>query len=98
MVNPAGAKLQAQGSVVMGLSSTLREELQIREGQVVSDNFDTYRLLEMAATPPVRVTFTGGGEQPYGMGEPVVGPVPAAVANSIRAAGGPRLRSLPLRL
>jgi isoquinoline 1-oxidoreductase beta subunit len=98
VVNPAGATLQAQGSVVMGLSSTLREELQIRDGQIVSDNFDTYRLLEMAATPPVRVTFTGGGDVPHGMGEPVIGPVPAAVANAIRAAGGPRLRRMPLHL
>ncbi|GAA2358835.1 aldehyde oxidase [Catellatospora methionotrophica] len=98
VVNPAGAKLQAQGSIVMGLSSALRESLQIRDGQVVSDNFDSYPILGMADTPPVRVTFTGGGDVPYGMGEPVVGPVPAAVANAIRAAGGPRLRSLPLRL
>jgi len=98
VVNPAGATLQAQGSVVMGLSSALREELQIRDGQVVSDNLDTYPLLSMADTPPVRVSFVGGGETPYGMGEPVVGPVPAAVANAIRAAGGPRLRKLPLRL
>ncbi|MFD0592235.1 molybdopterin cofactor-binding domain-containing protein [Catellatospora coxensis] len=98
VVNPAGAKLQAQGSVVMGLSSALREELRIDDGQVVSDNFDSYPILTMADTPPVRVTFVGGGEAPYGMGEPVVGPVPAAVANAVRAAGGPRLRSLPLRL
>ncbi|MEV0458708.1 xanthine dehydrogenase family protein molybdopterin-binding subunit [Catellatospora methionotrophica] len=98
VVNPAGAKLQSQGAIVMGLSSALRESLQIRDGQVVSDNFDSYPILGMADTPPVRVTFTGGGDVPYGMGEPVVGPVPAAVANAIRAAGGPRLRSLPLRL
>ncbi|GIF97125.1 aldehyde oxidase [Catellatospora citrea] len=98
VVNPAGAKLQAQGSIVMGLSSALRESLQIRDGQVVSDNFDSYPILGMADTPPVRVTFTGGADVPYGMGEPVVGPVPAAVANAVHAAGGPRLRSLPLRL
>ncbi|MFC7761442.1 hypothetical protein ACFQY4_27885 [Catellatospora bangladeshensis] len=43
------------------------------------------------------MTFTGDGEVPQGMGEPVIGPVPAAVANAVRAAGGPRLRTLPLR-
>lgn len=98
VINPAGARLQAQGSIVMGLSSTLREELQVADGQVVSDNFDSYSILEMADTPPIRVTFVGGGQVPHGMGEPVVGPVPAAVANAVRAAGGPRLRKLPLRL
>ncbi|GAA1657583.1 xanthine dehydrogenase family protein molybdopterin-binding subunit [Catellatospora bangladeshensis] len=97
VVNPAGAKLQAQGSVVMGLSSALREELRIEDGQVVSDNFDSYPIIDMASTPPIRVTFTGDGEVPQGMGEPVIGPVPAAVANAVRAAGGPRLRTLPLR-
>lgn len=98
VIDPAGATLQAQGSVVMALSSTLHEELKVVDGQVVSDNFDTYRLLRMDETPPIHVEFIGDDELPHGMGEPVVGPVAAAVANAVRAAGGPRLRRLPLRL
>lgn len=98
VVDPAGAALQAQGSVVMGLSSTLREELTVRDGMVTATNFDDYPLLRMADTPPIEVAFVGDGDVPLGMGEPVIGPVAAAVGNAVFAAGGPRLRSLPLRL
>ncbi len=98
VVNPAGAALQAQGSIVMGLSSTLVETVGLAAGRVSTDNLDTYPLLRLRDTPPVEVAFVGGGDEPRGMGEPVIGPVAAAVANAVAAATGTRLRSLPLRL
>ena len=98
VVNPAGAALQAQGSVVMGLSSTLREELTVSTGMIEQTNLDTYQLLRLADTPPIEVVFVEGGDEPRGMGEPVIGPVGAAVANAVAAATGTRLRQLPLRL
>ena len=82
VVNPAGAALQAQGSVVMGLSSTLREELTVSAGMIEQTNLDTYQLLRLADTPPIEVVFVEGGDEPRGMGEPVIGPVGAAVANA----------------
>jgi len=39
---------------------------------------------------------SGGG--PYGMGEPPIGPIAAAVGNAVFALTGRRLRELPLRL
>jgi isoquinoline 1-oxidoreductase beta subunit len=98
VVNPAGATLQAQGSVVMGLSSTLREELTVEDGMIQQTNLDSYQLLRLVDTPPIEVVFVEGGEEPRGMGEPVIGPVGAAVANAVAAATGTRLRRLPLRL
>ena len=98
VVNPAGAALQAQGSVVMGLSSTLREELTVSAGMIEQTNLDAYQLLRLAETPPIEVVFVEGGDEPRGMGEPVIGPVGAAVANALAAAAGTRLRRLPLRL
>ena len=98
VVNPAGATLQAQGSVVMGLSSTLREELTVSAGMIEQTNLDSYELLRLADTPPIEVVFVDGGDEPRGMGEPVIGPIGAAVANAVAAATGPRLRRLPLRL
>ena len=98
VVNPAGAALQAQGSVVMGLSSTLREELTVADGMIEQTNLDSYQLLRLADTPPIEVVFVEGGEEPRGMGEPVIGPVGAAVANAVAAATGQRMRRLPLRL
>ncbi len=98
VIDPAGATLQAQGSIVMGLSSTLREELTVADGMIEQTNLDSYRLLRLAETPPIEVEFVGDGQEPHGMGEPVIGPVAAAVANAVYAASGRRLRRLPLRL
>lgn len=97
VVHPAGAALQAQGSIVMGLSSTLLEKLTMRDGAVVESNFDTYPILTMADTPPIEVVFVASDGIPRGMGEPVIGPVAAAVANAVFTATGERLRDLPLR-
>jgi isoquinoline 1-oxidoreductase subunit beta len=98
VIDPAGATLQAQGSIVMGLGSTLLEELTVSGGTIEQTNLDRYRLLRLSETPPIEVEFVGGGDEPHGMGEPVIGPVAAAVANAVYAASGRRLRRLPLRL
>lgn len=98
VINPAGARLQAVGSVVMGLSSTLLERLDVADGAVTQANFDDYPILTMGRTPPIDVHFVASDDRPRGMGEPVLGPVAAAVANAAFAASGQRLRSLPLRL
>jgi isoquinoline 1-oxidoreductase beta subunit len=98
VINPDGATAQTQGAIVMGLSSTLFEELTIKDGAIVPANFDAYPLLTMADTPEIEVALAGSGDTPYGMGEPPIGPIAAAVANAIFALTGQRLRRLPLRL
>jgi len=50
----------------------------------------------MDRTPPIDVHFVASDDQPRGMGEPVLGPVAAAVANAVYAASGQRVRTLPL--
>ena len=99
VINPANAELQAKGSVIMGLSSTLLEQIRIEKGAVVQSNFADYPLITSKATPKnIEVYFLEGGDTPHGMGEPVIGPVPAAVANALFALNGQRLRELPLVL
>ena len=99
VVNPANAALQAKGSVVMGLSSTLLEKLTVKDGLVEQANFKEYPLLTLKETPPrIDVNFLEGGDTPYGMGEPAIGPVGAAVANAVFALTQKRLRDLPLEL
>jgi isoquinoline 1-oxidoreductase subunit beta len=99
VVNPNGAALQARGSVVMGLSSTLIEQIVIENGAVTQKNFDDYPILRLAQTPPqIDVHFVESDLDPQGMGEPVIGPVAAAVANAVFALTGQRLRDLPLKL
>lgn len=98
VINPDGALAQAQGSIIMGLSSTLLEQLTLKDGMVEADNFGQYPLLTIAQAPQIDVVFTPSGEEPYGMGEPVIVPVAAAVANAVYALTGQRLRNLPLTL
>jgi isoquinoline 1-oxidoreductase beta subunit len=86
------------GSIIMGLSSTLIEEAIVEDGRLVAENFNRYPLLTMEMAPEIEVVLLESSETPHGLGEPPIGPVPAAVANAIFAASGQRLRELPLRL
>ena len=74
------------------------EQLSVADGAVTQGNFDDYPILTMDRTPPIDVLFVDSDDRPRGMGEPVLGPVAAAVANAVYAATGQRARSLPLRL
>lgn len=98
VINPDGAKAQTEGSIIMGLSSTLFEEVTIADGQVVPANFDRYPLLTMKESPAIDVTLLESGDEPFGVGEPPIGPVAAAVANAMFTLTGLRLRRMPLRL
>jgi isoquinoline 1-oxidoreductase subunit beta len=97
VVNPAGAKLQLVGAVMMSLSSAFHESATFKNGMAEQSNFDTYTILGPQGAPPVDVHLMGTGDVPGGLGEPGVGPVAAALANAIFAASNARLRSLPLR-
>lgn len=98
VVNPRLAAAQIEGGAIFGLSAALGEEVTIRNGQAVESNFGDYRVLRMAECPPVEVHFVPSESPPSGVGEPGTPPVAPAVANALVAAGGPRLRELPLAL
>lgn len=96
-VNPDGVVAQAEGAIVMGLSSALLEEITLADGQVAQGNFSDYPILRLRQTPAITVKLLDAGDgKPRGVGEPPIGPVAAAVANAIAALGRPRPRRLPL--
>jgi isoquinoline 1-oxidoreductase subunit beta len=106
VINPVNAGLQAKGSVVMGIGSTLIEEITITNGRVNQENFKVlegsnalaYPLMTLKQTPTkIDVYFVDSEEDPQGMGEPVIGPVGAAIANALFALTGKRQRELPLK-
>lgn len=98
VVNPDGARAQMQGAITMALGSTLKERLSFSDGALVARNFDGYPLLGLSETPPIETELISSGEQPFGVGEPPIGPVAPAVANALFALTGVRLRRLPLEL
>ncbi|HSF82915.1 MAG TPA: molybdopterin cofactor-binding domain-containing protein [Anaerolineales bacterium] len=97
-VNPDGVKAQTEGAITMGLSASLLEEVVIKDGALQPSNFNQYPLLRNGAAPDIDVLVINSGTTPYGMGEPPIGPIPAATANAVFAATGQRLRRLPLKL
>jgi isoquinoline 1-oxidoreductase beta subunit len=97
-INPDGVKAQVEGGITMGLSASLLEEVQIKDGVLQASNFNQYPLLRNADAPDIDVVVLNSRTTPSGMGEPPIGPVPAAVANAVFAGTGQRLRRLPLKL
>lgn len=99
VVNPDGAAAQVQGSIIMALSSALFEKQELADGMVTTENFDTYPLITMRDAPAIDVIPLNSSDEPVGgLGEPVVGCVPAALSNAVFAATGTRLREMPFRL
>ncbi|MAT98597.1 MAG: aldehyde oxidase [Anaerolineaceae bacterium] len=98
VINPDGATAQAQGAIVMGLSSTFFEEITVKDSVIEAANFDRYPLLTIKETPNIQVKLLPSGEEPFGIGEPPIGPIAAAVGNGVFALTGQRLTRLPLRL
>ncbi len=97
VINPDGAAAQTQGAIIMGLSSTLKEEVTIQDGQIRVNNFDAYPLLTIQEAPAIQVEMVSSGNQPFGMGEPPIGPIAAAVGNAFFRLTGVRLRQLPFQ-
>ena len=56
-----------------------------------------YQMLRISEMPKMDVHLTPDGKGWGGLGEIAVGPVKAALTNAIYNAGGPRLRSQPLK-
>ncbi|MCC6601628.1 MAG: xanthine dehydrogenase family protein molybdopterin-binding subunit [Anaerolineae bacterium] len=98
VINPDGAIAQAQGSIVMGLSSTFLEEITVKDGAIEAGNFDRYPLLTLKETPDIHVQLLESGEAPFGVGEPPIGPIAAAVGNAVFALTGQRFTRLPMQL
>ncbi|HEX9627265.1 MAG TPA: molybdopterin cofactor-binding domain-containing protein [Acidiferrobacterales bacterium] len=95
-VNPDAVRAQIEGGIAFGLSAALREEVGIAGGRVLPESLADYPILTLAEMPEVEVHIMESREPPGGVGEPGVPVIAPAVANAVAAAGGRRLRRLPL--
>lgn len=95
-VNPDNVIAQVQGSIVMGLSSVMNEQITIERGACVQSNFHDYRVLSLKQTPKIDVHIINSGGPIGGVGEAAVPAVAPALCNALYAATGKRMRSLPL--
>ena len=77
IINMSGAISQVQGSVIDGLSTMAMQQITMKDGIIQQDNFDTYPVMRIAATPEVNVHFIQSDNRSTGLGEPAL---PAAGA------------------
>jgi nicotinate dehydrogenase subunit B len=97
VVDPEGATMQVEGCITMGLGYVLSEEVQIKDGRVLDENFDSYEIPRFSWLPRIEtVLVKNDALTPQGGGEPAIVPMGAAIANAVFDATGARLFRLPL--
>jgi CO/xanthine dehydrogenase Mo-binding subunit len=98
IINPEGLRYTIEGNVVHGLSRTLFEEVRFERDRVMSVDWLSYPILDIADAPEaIEVVLINRPEvAPTGAGEPTIRVIPAAVANAFFDATGVRLRRVPL--
>lgn len=97
VINPAGATIQMEGCIMMGLGYALTEMVHFKRGEIVDVNFDTYQIPRFSWTPKIESIIIDNPEtDPQGGGEPAIVTMGAVLANAIYDAIGVRLFQLPM--
>src|SRR6266699_2398561 len=89
VVNRPGAELQNEGSMIMGIGTTLFEEIAFEDGQPANANLSDYNL-PAAGDLPESFTcdlFEREGAEIHGLGETALPPVPPAIGNALYSLG-----------
>ena len=97
IVNPAIAESQVEGGFLYGLCAALYGDIEIRDGRAIPGNFDRQPVLRFDQAPAIRVRLARNDAPPGGVGELTTSIAAPALTNAIFAAGGERLRMLPVR-
>jgi len=97
VVNPAGAVIQMEGCITMGLGYALMEEQRFRGGDILGLNFDAYDLPRFSDLPEIEALLIDSEDpEPHGGGEPAIITMGAVIANAVYDAVGVRLFELPM--
>ena len=95
IINPDIVLSQVEGSVVMGISVALKEEITFHDGRVSQSNYDDYRIARMKDCPDINVAIIESDEDVRGIDGSMM-PILPAITNAIYAATGKRIRKLPI--
>ena len=96
LINPAIARAQIESGIIYGMTAALHGEIDIEQGRVAQSNFHDYPMVRLATAPRMETHFIESGATIGGMGEVGTPPIAPALCNAVFAAGGPRLRRLPI--
>lgn len=96
-VQPRNVEAMMIGGITNGASHALFEQINIIDGEVQEQNFDTYRVMRISEAPDIKVTVITTPESPIGgVGQAGLPPTGPAIANAVaRLTGGVRLRHYP---
>src|SRR5215212_5269050 len=89
VINRPAAELQNEGSMIMGLGTTLFESNEFAEGQITNANLSDYNVPAMDDMPNTlshELVEREGGEV-QGLGETALPPVPPAIGNALYSRG-----------
>jgi CO/xanthine dehydrogenase Mo-binding subunit len=96
VVNRAGAELQNEGSMLMGLGTTLFEAVEFADGQVANANLSDYNVPAFGDLPKLtHELIERDGAEVHGLGETALPPVPPAIGNALASLGA-HVTELPI--
>lgn len=103
VINPNTVRGQMYGGIVMGLGFALMEEVEIKEGRVLTENFDSYIIPTSMDIPEMDLVLfeSETKEGTYGaksVGEPSTEAVAAAIAGAVSQALNKDINRLPCSL
>jgi isoquinoline 1-oxidoreductase beta subunit len=96
-VNPLSVRKQIEGQIAWALSDALWQEITVKNGRIVEENFHQYRIARMEDYPPeVNIQFLKTDNKWIsGVGEEAIPQVAPAIAQAILKITGKPMRSLP---
>ena len=96
-VTPDLVRAQVEGGLIYALGAAAWGEIVLGVGgQIITQNFDTYPVMEMQSVPQIEVLLIESAEPPTGVGEVSVPTTAPALTNAIAALTGTRIRRLPI--
>ena len=99
VVNPDQVRAQCEGAIIMGMSASMYEKMDVEDGQLTPTIYGPYQMALMKNAPKeIDVVLLQNSDVPGAVGEPPLGPIGAAVANAVFRLTGQRLRNMPLKL
>lgn len=98
-VNPDQVKAQCEGAIIMGISASMFEKMNVENAELKPTNYGPYQMAMMRDAPrEINIEIINGTGKPGAVGEPPLGPIGAAIANAVYRVAGRRLRDMPLKL
>jgi CO/xanthine dehydrogenase Mo-binding subunit len=96
VVNRPGAELQNEGSMLMGLGTTLFEAVEFADGQVTNANLSDYNVPAFGDLPKLtHELIERDGAEVHGLGETALPPIPPAIGNALASLGA-HVTELPI--